>query len=115
MSKLILVVEDDADIRDLIIAVLSEAGYTPTGAANGKRALEILTNLTFDLITLDINMPEMDGKQLLKELGKVAPATSVIVLTAQEQSLKPHPQVKAIIAKPFDVEQLLVLLEKYTT
>jgi DNA-binding response OmpR family regulator len=49
VSKIILVVEDDEDIRTLLMEVLSDAGYKPTGAPNGKRALEMLENITFDL------------------------------------------------------------------
>jgi len=113
MSKIILVVDDDANIRNLIIEVLNVIGCKSTGARNGKQALELLTNHTFDLITLDISMPEMDGIQFLKELIKVAPSIKVILVTGISQFLKPHPQVKAVITKPFDIEQLLAVVNKY--
>jgi CheY-like chemotaxis protein len=113
MSKLILVVENDEAVRQLLIEALTTEGYQPTEAPNGNRALELLKTVMFDLITLDLEMPDMDGNQFLAELAKVAPAISVLVISANPTKLKPHPQVKAVIAKPFNIEQIFVMLEKY--
>ena len=65
----ILVVEDEDAIRDVLVAIFNdEDDYKGVGAENGLKALELLKTITFDLITLDMNMPEMDGNAFLKEL-----------------------------------------------
>ena len=54
----------------------------------------------------------MDGNAFLKELTKQAPFIPVVVISATPQSLKPHRQIKAVIAKPFDIDQLLSGIKK---
>src|SRR5690349_13681502 len=115
MPKLILVVEDEESVRDLLIQLLSEEGYTVTGAPSAIKALQLLKTLVFDLVTLDLSMPEMDGNQFLKELEKSVPNIPVIiVVSAQTELLKSNSQVKAVIQKPFNIEQLTAVIEKYT-
>src|SRR5437764_14152925 len=106
MDKLILVVEDESAIRELMLAIIMDDGYCrAVGAGNGLHALDLLQSAAFDLITLDMNMPVMDGNTFLTELSKVAPSVPVIVVSATPKILKPHKQVKAYITKPFDIEQ----------
>jgi len=113
LNNLILVVEDDNAIQELLTEVLQEEGYKPSIAENGSSALELLATVTFDLITLDSEMPEMDGNQFLEKLTEKFPTIPVIVISANPGNIKPHPQVKARVAKPFDVEQLLAVIDKY--
>jgi len=113
LGKLILVIEDDDTIRELIADMLKEEGYNPSDAGDGARALELLAAFTFDLITLDSSMPKMDGNKFLEKLTKQAPSIPVIVISALPNEIKPHPQVKAKVAKPFDVGQLLAVIDKY--
>jgi CheY-like chemotaxis protein len=113
LGKLILVIEDDDAIRELISDVLKDAGYSTSDAEDGARALELLATVTFDLITLDSSMPKMDGNKFLEQLVEQVPTIPVIVISALPGQIKPHPQVKARIAKPFDMEQLLAVIEKY--
>jgi len=67
MAK-ILSVDDSKVMCDLVIAVLSDAGYQVITAENGKQALEIARKDSFDLILSDINMSEMDGITLVRKL-----------------------------------------------
>jgi CheY-like chemotaxis protein len=114
MTKLILVVEDEAGIRDLLVELIDgEDNYKATSASNGLVALDYLKTITFNLITLDMNMPEMEGNEFLQELSKVAPTIPVIVITATPQKLRPHKQVKASIAKPFEIDELLSNLKSF--
>ena len=114
MIKLILVVEDEDPIRDLLVHLIdSKDNYKATGASNGSVALDYIKTFTFNLITLDMTMPKMDGNEFLAELSKVAPLIPVIVISASLKMLKPHKQVKASIEKPFDIEQLLPTLKKH--
>ncbi len=113
MEKIILAVEDETPIRNLIIDVLNEEDdYKGIGAKNGLEAIELLKTITVDLITLDMNMPGMNGNEFLTELSKVAPSIPVIGITANPKSFKSHPQVKAVIDKPFDILQLITAVEK---
>ena len=113
MDKLVLVVEDDADICNILVEMLHDAGYKAMGAENGVRALELVSALNFNLVITDLAMPQMDGNALLKRLSESSPAVPVIVTTANPKELEPSPVVRSTIAKPFDLEQLLVVVEKY--
>ncbi len=81
MAK-ILVVDDEAGIRDIIKEYLQFEGYEYNEAANGMEALDILKKEDFDLVVLDIMMPKLDGVTVLKEMRKTK-ATPVIMLTAR--------------------------------
>lgn len=78
----ILVVDDEAGIRDIIKEYLQFEGYEFAEAANGIEALELLRKEEFDLMVLDIMMPKLDGVTVLKELRKIK-TTPVIMLTAR--------------------------------
>src|SRR5436309_2918167 len=98
MAKMILVVEDESAIRELLVTLIDDEDYTnAVGAASGIDALKLLETITFDLITLDMNMPFMDGNAFLKELSERAPSIPVVIISATPQSLKPHRQVKAVV------------------
>lgn len=66
MTKKILLVEDDADLRGVYELLLSTKGHTVKTAANGLLALQTLQNFTPDIILLDALMPEMDGLEFLR-------------------------------------------------
>ena len=66
--KVVLVVDDDEDVRESICDVLAMAGHRSVGAADGRAALELLHTRRFDLIVTDLQMPGMDGWQLLSAL-----------------------------------------------
>ena len=112
MLKQILVIEDDSSIRELLTEALRECGYQATATANGAKALELVANKTFDLITTDLHFPEGDGNQLLDELSRHTPQTPVIVVSDITKALKPHCQVKAIVSKPFDLDKLLAVVDE---
>jgi CheY-like chemotaxis protein/anti-sigma regulatory factor (Ser/Thr protein kinase) len=80
----ILVAEDDARIRAILERFLGAAGYEVTACENGREALEAFERRgTFDLVLTDVNMPEVDGEELLRQLKAKAPRMPVIVLTAR--------------------------------
>jgi len=83
----ILVVEDDPIMRELAVSVLRESGYTVEEAVDGQSALELLQrDNNFSLVTLDLTMPRMDGRETLRQMrSAVATATlPVIVLTGND-------------------------------
>jgi DNA-binding response OmpR family regulator len=82
MKANILIVDDEATVRESMSKVLSLEGYETCCAENGETALESLVNGGFDLVLLDLKMPGMDGIEVLKSIVKSAPDTKVIILTA---------------------------------
>lgn len=107
-NGLILLIEDDHDIRVAIRASLEEANYEVLSAPNGKTALEILKQYTPDLIVLDMIMPIMDGEEFLEQKNKSSKLAEipVILISAFEDKVKvitdgSHQK------KPFDMEKFL--------
>lgn len=84
-AKTVLVVEDEQSLQDVYVQILKGAGYSVVAAGDGKTAFETLKGQSFQLVLLDIMLPEMDGLQVLekavKEAGLDTSATVVIMLT----------------------------------
>ncbi|HEX8088988.1 MAG TPA: response regulator [Blastocatellia bacterium] len=70
MPASVLVVEDNADAREMLLLVLAEQGFTVTGAEDGSAALKLIESRLPDLIITDIQMPNLNGVGLIKELRK---------------------------------------------
>lgn len=109
----ILVVEDEDSIRDLIKMTLSMENYTTEEADNGQSAFQMIQENTFDLILLDIMLPQMDGYQLLAKIkDKDIP---VIFLTAkislQDKVFGLKLGADDYITKPFEPMELLARIE----
>jgi DNA-binding response OmpR family regulator len=80
----VLVVEDDSLLADGLKSVLARAGHAVEYAANGKHADLLLEDETFDLVVLDVGLPDIDGFEVLRRLRKRRSPTSVLVLTARD-------------------------------
>mgnify|MGYP000174579821 FL=1 len=80
----ILVVEDDKNLRKLIVTCLEKANYTVFDTKNGEEALELMDRQYVDLIVTDIMMPEMNGYELIKELREANYNTPILIITAKE-------------------------------
>ncbi|WMJ78693.1 MULTISPECIES: response regulator transcription factor [unclassified Sedimentibacter] len=109
----ILIVEDQVAIRELIAINLSRMGYDCAVAHNGKIAADLIEKNTYDLILLDIMLPEIDGYELIKYIEPTA--TPVIFITAKG-SLKDrvkglHMGADDYIVKPFETEELMARVE----
>jgi CheY-like chemotaxis protein len=119
VTRLLLVVDDDADLREALQDVLRDAGYEVLTAANGRQALEVLARapVTPLLVLLDMMMPVLDGAGFLRELyarpgGRDIP---VVVFSASAGAREEAEQLsaRAYLRKPVDVETLLSTVEKY--
>lgn len=118
MGKKILAVDDDAHIRRIVQVSLERAGYTVATATNGVEALELLDTVEPDLVILDINMPYMDGHEVLKSM-KDSPETAsipVIMLTANtadEDVIKGWESgADSYLTKPFYEVELLQFVKR---
>lgn len=86
MNKKILIIEDEPSIADNITYALSTEGFDPVCCGTGKDALSILSNTTFEIIILDIGLPDVSGFELLKEIRKTSD-TPVICVTARSDEI----------------------------
>ena len=114
----ILIVDDTASMRQMISFTLNSAGYEVLEANDGDEALKLANENTFDLIITDINMPNMNGIELVKSLRNNAnyKFTPIILLTTESQQSK-REEGKSVgatgwIVKPFNPEQLIQVIEK---
>lgn len=107
-NGLILLIEDDHDIRVAIRSTLEQAHYEVLSAPNGRSALEILKQFTPDLIVLDMIMPIMDGEEFLQQKNKSPKLAEVpvVMISAFEEKLKVMTDGTKL-KKPFDMEKLL--------
>ena len=79
--KKILVIDDEPIVRTSCIRSLSPEGYEVKSASSGKEALELLENEPFNLVLLDLKMPDMDGIEVLKKIKNTWPDTKVVMIT----------------------------------
>jgi len=79
----ILIIDDEAGLRQMMARVLQRAGYEVTTAANGKDGLVLASEHTFDLLYLDIRMPGLNGLEVLKIIHAKFPELPVVLFTAQ--------------------------------
>lgn len=86
MAKTILVVDDDPHIRDVVVFAVEKAGMAATEVSDGRQALEKVKGAQYDLIVLDINMPEMDGLEVCKELRKTSDVP-VLFLSSRDEEI----------------------------
>jgi two-component system chemotaxis response regulator CheY len=114
----ILTVDDSASIRQMVGFTLRNAGYEVTEAVDGQDALSKIGNAKFDLIITDLNMPNVDGIQLISAVRKLSGFSFVpiLMLTTESQAEKKDAGRKAgatgWIVKPFNAEQLVSVVQK---
>ena len=84
----LLIVEDEKEICDTVAKSLYHAGYEVDTCYDGEEALECILTENYDLIVLDLNLPGMDGMEILKELRQRNEETKVLILSARGQELE---------------------------
>lgn len=114
----ILAVDDSASMRQMVTFTLKGAGYDVTEAKDGQEALNIAKSNRFSLVITDVNMPNMDGIALTKELRGLPnyKFTPILTLTTESSSDKKQAGKSAgatgWIVKPFNPDQLLATVKK---
>ena len=111
----ILVVDDDADLRDFLRLMVTSMGFEVTCAANGQEALNVMEGHDPDLILLDMKMPVMDGWQFCRALEGRDARPPIVVLTAA-----PDPAARAAevcaegwLGKPFEYAALEATVRRF--
>jgi len=110
----VLVVDDDQDIRELLVSVLSDDGYVAESARNGREALDKLEEWRADVVVLDLMMPIMDGWTFAERLREQRRKIPIIVISAAND-VKRHAQTVGavdVIPKPFDIDSLLPRIQR---
>lgn len=114
----ILTVDDSTSMRQMVLFTLKGAGYDVVEAVDGVEGLDIAKTRSFDLVVTDVNMPNMDGISLIKELRNLPDYkfTPILMLTTESSSEKKQAGKAAgatgWIVKPFDPERLLDTIKK---
>jgi CheY-like chemotaxis protein len=105
----VLVVEDEAQVRSVIVRMLGRAGYRVTACADGREALALVegADAAFDAILLDRSMPGLGGEQVMERLRTLGVTTPVILLTGDPGSAAGIPGVSMVLGKPIGNRGLL--------
>ena len=128
MSKKVLIVDDDPDVRMFNTTVVEESGYTPLEAPNGEEGLKIIKKDPPALVLLDVLMPKQSGIRLYRELktDKALMGIPVIILSGvakrtflrSQKALtefgdKPVPEPESYLEKPVEPDELAREIKKY--
>lgn len=114
-SRRILVVDDEENLRTMLVAALRHSGYEVDQAADGAAGLKAARELKPDLILLDVMMPVLDGFAMCRRLREAGDRTPVIFLTARDAS---HDKIEGLnlggddyLPKPFSLDELVARVE----
>jgi DNA-binding response OmpR family regulator len=113
-KKWVLVVDDDRDILRVFKVILEKAGYFVKTAETGHEALGLLNNSKFDVCLVDVKLPDMDGTELLLEMGENRETVKIIITGFSSEAIG----IKAadygaddFLVKPVKAEDLLAVLQ----
>ena len=116
MKPKILVVDDERSHRQMIEAVLSAEEYEITQADNGLAAIEAIKEKFYDLVIMDIRMPQLGGIETLKKIKTISPGIPIIIMTAYASVGTAVDALKSgasdYLTKPLDIEELKILVAK---
>jgi two-component system chemotaxis response regulator CheY len=118
MAKRIMTIDDSKTIRDMLMLTLSDAGFDVVQAVDGQDGLDVMGDSRFDVIITDINMPRMDGYEVIRNLRKnpVHKSTPILVLTTEcdvdKRNMARDAGATGWMVKPFDPERLIATVRK---
>ena len=118
MPKTIMTVDDSASVRQMVVFTLKQGGYDVIEAVDGRDGLAKLRGAKCDMIVTDLNMPNMDGIEMIREIRKDATHRNVpiVMLTTESQEGRKQEGKTAgatgWIIKPFKPEQLLAVVKR---
>ncbi|MCU0304447.1 MAG: response regulator transcription factor [Thermoanaerobaculales bacterium] len=113
----ILIVEDEQRLRDGLVDLLSAAGHEVTAIGDGRSAVEVGTATGFDLVLLDLMLPQLDGIEVCRRLRQARPALPILMLTARGSETDKVAGFAAgaddYVTKPFGVRELLARVDAF--
>jgi len=116
MEKRILIIDDEALVRNYVRRALASRGWSVTEMDNGAAALELLRRETFDVVICDLKMPDMRGEEVVKRVREGLPAVKIIVITGSVSNITspivPGVNVDGFLIKPFGIDEIRDLAEK---
>ena len=118
MSKRILTIDDSKTMRDMLMLTLAEAGFDVLQAVDGQDGLDVLVKEQVDVVITDINMPRMDGYEVIRQLrnNPSHKTTPILVLTteseAEKKNLAREAGATGWMVKPFDPDRLVATVRK---
>jgi len=116
MKPKILVVDDERSHRLMIEAVLSAEGYDIAQADSGQTAVDAVAEKFYDLVIMDIRMPELGGIEALKKIKTISPGIPIVIMTAYASVGTAVDALKSgasdYLTKPLDIEELKILVAK---
>jgi len=116
--KTILVVDDDPNLVNTFKLVLENVGFRVDTASNGIKALYKVTKLHYDLVIIDMNLPDMLGDELAKRIHSKAPYMKIIIITgygSYMEELEKDNQIKRVLMKPIPPEDLVEIAKQTIT
>jgi DNA-binding NtrC family response regulator len=112
----ILAVDDDENIRKVIVAILEDEGYTVESVGTAKEAIEKSKRKFYNLALIDIRLPDMEGIELLTKFRETTPRMRKVIVTGyptlQNAVDAVNKGADAYIVKPFDVEKVLKTIQE---
>ena len=115
-QRSVLIVDDEQILRTVLSGELSSYGYLVDTAADGDEAITVLQARKFDIVILDINMPKVDGFEVLNFIKKYFPETRVIMLTSFSDLKNAIESTNGgaddFISKPYDFVDLVTTIER---
>lgn len=116
-GKKILIVEDEDDFRAITTHILKEAGYKVTAAPNGEEGLKAYGADAYDLVLLDVHLPDMDGFEICRRIrtGGPRPRTPVLMCTVRSEVAPVAEGIASgatdYVVKPFEIADLLARIK----
>ena len=114
----VLVVDDEKEVRNMLVEILQQMNFSPITAANGKEALEIIDkdhSREIPLILADMAMPKMDGLEMIHRMREMRPEVAIVAMSGvfQEHMIEAlsHQQVDTFLTKPFTQGELQMAIE----
>lgn len=112
----ILIIDDEALVRNYVRRALASRGWAVSEMDNGAAALDLLGRENFDLVICDLKMPDMRGEEVVRRIRQRLPAVKVIVITGSVSNVTtpivPGVEVDGFLVKPFGIDEIRDLADK---
>jgi len=111
-----IIVDDDKEVRNTLVSILENEGYSVETAENGKEAIRMCEKVPFDVALVDIELPDINGTELLHRLKEIQPKMIKIIITGHpsiENAAKSvNEKADGYILKPINADQLMETIKK---